>query len=103
MTPISWSESLAGKRHFSSSRPALDLSMAVSPRLQRVPRTSRLCIGQSLPSSCARAADARLKMVAKPTPSRLLFNVRTMQLLPMTRQERQEYVDQFGKDPGTTH
>ena len=59
MTPISRSEPLAGNRHFSSSWPALSRPMAVSPRLWRVPRTSRLYIGQSFASPSARHVDGK--------------------------------------------
>src|SRR5262245_43205309 len=54
MTPISSSEPWAGKRHFSLSRPALDLLMATSPRLWRLPMASQLYVGQSFGASPAR-------------------------------------------------
>src|SRR5437870_5387461 len=74
MTPISRSAPLAGNRHFSVSRPALDLSRAVSSRLWRVPRTSWLYIDQSF-ASCA-LATGRGKMAettASATPIKPFF------------------------------
>src|SRR5438270_7122711 len=74
MTPISRSEPAAGKRHFSVSRPALDLSRAISPRLWRVPRTSRLYIGQSFAScALATARGTMAETTASATPIKPLF------------------------------
>src|SRR5262249_147086 len=64
MTPISKSDLAAGNRHFSSSRLAFDLSIAVSPRLCRVPITSRLYIGQFFESAPAREGESEARHVS---------------------------------------
>ncbi len=59
MTPISSPEPTTGNRHFSSSWPAFSRLRDVSPRLKRLPRKSRLYVGQSFASPSARHVDGK--------------------------------------------
>src|SRR5262249_15585849 len=63
--------------HFSSSRPTVDGPRLVSPRPWRVPRTSRLYVGQSFASSCAGATagvQAAPRTTASATPGQQFVN-----------------------------